>query len=343
LHSAGQTAYLARKLIVLTPGGLYSFPSVAGAEAENMLRAINTSFDGIPLIEGIVRSVVMNQHEMSRPQAMAEVESKASYKARQRLDTETDQRLQNAVARARKNVWNPLEVLGLVPQPRTLETTAERLTTEVRLAAKRQLAAHTPRPLALADSLMSVQVHESVPNNLVGQLGLADREFTLPELYQEVARKLNRPVAEAPRDLSQTARIHFARHDPVAVALEEGRVRITLSLREVKDRRHRFFDFKVHAYYRPEVHGLDVRLVRDGIIEIDGRALPAGDYMVLQGVFVSLFSQDRPLALGGGRLNDDPRLSGLMITQLVAEEGWLGLAIGPGHAQRTAVTTWPVR
>jgi hypothetical protein len=343
LHSAGQTAYLARKLIVLTPAGLYSFPAVAGAQAENMLRAINTSFDGIPLIEGLVRSVVVSQHEKNRPQAMEEVESKISHKARQRLDSQTDERLQHAAARVRKHIWNPLVELGLKPRTVQMETTADRITTEMVLATNRQLAAHTSRPYALADSLLSLQVHQSAMNNLLQQLGLADRELTLPELYETVAAKLGREKSAVPEDLSRSARVHFARRDPISVSLHDGRVRVTLSLREVKDGRHRFVDFKVHAFYRPQINGFHVELIRDGIIEIEGRALPAGDYVVLQGIFVSLFSQSRPLSLIPTERNGDTRLEGLMVTQLVLDNEWLGIAIGPGHPQRTAIMTRTVR
>lgn len=341
-HSAARTEYVARKLVVLTPAGLYSFPAVAGAEADNMLRAIDTSFDGIPLIEGLVRSIVLGQHEKSRRQAMAEVESKVSYKARQRLDAELDERLHDVAGRVRRNVLNPLVGLDLRPQTVELATSSERLTTQVRLAAPRQLGAHTPRPLALSDSLLSVQMHQSVLNNFLEQLELAGRKMTLPELYAEVATKLGRDL-KVPDDLSRTASIHFARNDPVALSIKDGRVRVTLSLREVKDGRHSFHNFKVHAYYRPEADGLRARLVRDGIIEIEGRALPTGEYMVLQGVFVGLFSDSRPFSLVDDERSRDSRLAGLMITQLVLHDGWIGLALGPSHPHRSALMTRTVR
>jgi hypothetical protein len=337
-HSSAHTEYLARKLVVLTPKGLFSFPAVAGADAENMLRAIDTSFDGIPLIEGLVRSIVISQHEKSKGQAMAEVESKVSRKARQRLDSQLDERLVDVAARVRRGVLSPLVQLGLEPETMGLETTDDRITTELRLASARQLSAHTPRPFALSDSLLSVQVHESLLNNFLERLELADRKLTLPELYAEVATRLGRDPT-VPEDISRTARIHFARRDPVAVSFEQGRVHVTLSLREVADRRRSFHDFKVHAYYRPEADGLRARLLRDGVIEIDGRALPTGDYMILQAVFVSLFSDSRPFSLVNDERTRDPRLAGLMISQIVLDEGWLGLALGPVHPRRAALMT----
>jgi hypothetical protein len=342
-HSAGHTEYIAKKLIVLAPAGLYSFPSVAGADAENMLRAIDTSFDGIPLIEGLVRSIVINQHDKTEPQALAEVESKVSLKARQRLDQELDDRSHLAAGRVRTEVWSPLDMLGLRPEEVRLQTDAERLTGEVRFAAERQLGADTPRPLALADSFVSVQLHESVLNNLVGRLDVADQELTLPELYRQVARQLGREDVQIPEDLSPTARIHFSRNDPVAVSLDGGRVRVTLSIDAVKEGRRQFYDFKVHAHYRPQVRGLSAQLVRDGIIEIEGSDLRPGERVVLQAVFVSLFSESRPLTLIPPDRTADERFAGLMITQLVLDEGWLGVCLGPGHPERAALLKRIVR
>jgi hypothetical protein len=53
-------------------------------------------------------------------------------------------------------------------------------------------------------------------------------------------------------------------------------------------------------------------------------------------VFKVVLSEERRLPIF--RLEDpnDPRLDGLMITQLVLEDGWLGLSIGPAVNGRMA-------
>ena len=63
----------------------------------------------------------------------------------------------------------------------------------------------------------------------------------------------------------------------------------------------------------------------------------------MHGVFNKVLTEDRKLPIV--RLNDpqDKRLAGLMITQLVLEDGWIGLAIGPGSAERTAERTRMLR
>ena len=71
------------------------------------------------------------------------------------------------------------------------EASPARLTVRLRVASPNQLGGHTARPQAPSDSLGSVQVHESAINNALDQLHLASRTFTLPELYQHLARATN--------------------------------------------------------------------------------------------------------------------------------------------------------
>jgi hypothetical protein len=57
--------------------------------------------------------------------------------------------------------------------------------------------------------------------------------------------------------------------------------------------------------------------------------------MRLQTIFGKVFPEGGYLSLGN-RYADDPRLAGLMITQLVIDDGWIGLAVGPQMPKRTA-------
>ena len=75
--------------------------------------------------------------------------------------------------------------------------------------------------------------------------------------------------------------------------------------------------------------------MRDKSLGIEGR-LSSADRARLHNVFNGVLPPDRRMPIV--RLDDpnDPRLSGLMITQLVLEDGWLGLAVGPAGSRRVA-------
>jgi hypothetical protein len=85
----------------------------------------------------------------------------------------------------------------------------------------------------------------------------------------------------------------------------------------------------------PVVEGLDAELVRDGSLGIEGR-LGSAQRATLHNVFNSVLPPERRLPILRLDEPDDPRLQGLMITQLVLEDGWLGLAIGPASNDRVA-------
>ena len=84
-------------------------------------------------------------------------------------------------------------------------------------------------------------------------------------------------------------------------------------------------------------------LVRDGVVELSGR-IRAGSQITLRGIFSKTFSKDRVWPIVPDSLAADSRLAGLEITQLLMENGWVALAIGPERpkpsvAERTRTAT----
>ena len=162
---------------------------------------------------------------------------------------------------------------------------------------------------------------------------MAGRTYKLGDLYREIGRKLSRPSLEPPADVTPHTEVTFAEQDPIRLRYEDGRVEVVLSLSKVKHKRSVFRNFKVHAFYIPEVDGLELRFVRDSVLEIEGTRLRPMSRNVLHGVFVKVFSRHRPLELTPQKLVSDKRFRGLMITQVDVDDGWLGL-VGFGDLER---------
>ena len=335
-RSAGQTEYLAEKLFVISRDGVQSQPAVADAKAAKRLRGIRTRFDNVPLLNRVVRSVAINEHDKAHFRALSEMEKRVATKACQRLDEESTQRVAEAEQRVRDKVLAPLKSLALHPETVDLKTSDQRMTIRMRLAADGQVAAHTPRPRAPSDSVLSMQLHESVINNTATQLGLDGKTFTLPELHRSVWKSFGRENVPVPDDLPVSAEVTFAKHDAIRVRCQDGRLRVTLSVARVHYRRTTYRNFKVHAVYGPRLNQLQLQLARDGVLSIEGRKLRPGAHVAIQGVFVKLFSKNRPITLIPAERNDDPRMKGLMITQYVLDDGWLSVAVGPKHTKRVA-------
>ncbi len=339
VQNAAKMYYQTRKTVLIDQQGLRIVPARAEAWGRNELVGIDTNFDPVPVVSTLLRDAARRKHQETRPLALAQVKSKVARQARVRMDREANPKIEKLEERFETNILAAIEDLALVAEPLEMYTTEDRAVMELRLANASQLAANTLRPLAPSDSLASMQVHESVLNNAAAGLGLDGRRMTLLELFAFLSERFGNPDATPPEDLPVRAVIEFASHDAIHVRCSEDRLEVVLNIREVAHGRDKIQNFEVHVYFRPEIDGLDVRLVRDGTLQFDGRNLRTGPRVVLHSVFGKLLVKDQQMRLLKRELGDDPRLEGLMVTQLVIDEGWIGLSVGPEFEGRIAWRT----
>lgn len=331
LRSRGTTGFEAKKLVVLTPEGLRGAPAVARAQvASQRLVALSTEYDRVPLLGDYVRSAARSEYGRLRGRVQAETRAKVERQVTRAFDEQLAERLAAAERRYRDEVLARAEALGLAVEPVELRTTSTRLVTRLRVAGPEQLAAHTPRMRAPSDSLLSVQLHESTLNNAISGLGLAGATVTPAELRARLVERLR--LETAGEVVAEHAVLRFAAEEPVRFRLADGRAQLTLAIDEIVVRGRRHGDFKVHAFYRPEVAGLEAALVQEGTPHIEGR-MRNGARLHLHGVMGKVLGESRRVVLvrADGRSPERlaAALAGLATNQLVIEDGWLGLAIGP--------------
>jgi len=338
-YSDSQSSYQAWKEIELGPEGMRLNPAQVAVSSDLRLHGLETDFDGFPLLGALVQGVARSQHEQRLDEMSSEVEEKVHRRAQQQIDAEADARLTGLADRLTACVVDPLSDLALRPTIVAAETTDQRVTMRLRLASEEQLGGHTPRPRAPSDSLASLQVHESALNNLAEQLQLDGATFDLAQLRRRVAARLNRPellsVAEDADDLS----ISFAAAGAVQVRCQDGRLVVTLAIARLTKDGQDWENFQVRAFYRPEVTGRNAMLVRDDVVHLIADRISPRSQITLRGIFGRVFAKDRPIRLIPERVVTDPRMSGLVVTQLVVEDGWLGLALAadrPGRSPAVA-------
>jgi hypothetical protein len=329
----GDSRYLARKPMEIDLSGIRLWPTEVEVDHQSQLRQMRTDFDKVPLFNMVVRSVALGKHEDSQSAADEEVKQKVSAKAQQRIDAETGAQLRAAAQRLREKVLEPMDRLAIEPTLVAAETTPQRFIMRLRLASRDQLGGHTPRPVAPADSSASIQVHESALNNVLERLELNGRMFTMPQLSEHVARTFNRALPADDDPEHQEVHIRFAKDDAVRVRCRDGKVEITLAVASLSKGPRQWSNFLVRAYYRPEVRGRSVEMVRDGVVQLQAEHLATGGQIALRGAFSKTFAKRAPWQIIPTRLTTDPRLADLAITQFVIEDGWVGIALGP---QRTA-------
>ncbi|WP_148076117.1 hypothetical protein [Bythopirellula goksoeyrii] len=338
VHNAARYEYEADKVITIAPEGLKVARAKSTARGRNEFLGADSQFDRVPILGAMFRDLGKNQNQKNRHQAMSQVKAKVAYQARSRMDKEADPKLTELEQRFQDRVLAPFGNLALAAETVDMHTTAKRAVMQLRLANLDQLAAHTPRPSAPADSVLSMQLHETALNNALAGLELEGRRMTLHEVHALLAEKMGYENAQPPEDLPARAIVEFAPYDAVHVSFAEDRLELVMNIRELAHGRDKIPNFEVHTFHRPVVDGLTVKLVQDETLQFAGRNLRTGHRVVLHSVMGKLFSRADEIAVLK-RLQSDKRLTGLMVTQLVIDDGWLGLALGPAAAQRTAWRT----
>ena len=336
-YQDGLSTYRARKMLTVDRKGIRIFSAEAQADANNSLTDFETNFDGIPLVSNLVRSIARSQYDAAAPLAKMEVEHKIVGRATSKLDEEVAAKLEKAKLDFQTKLLSPLQKLELDPTAVDMETTEERLIARYRLAGRHQVSAHTPRPQAPGDSLLSVQVHDSALNNVLEQLKLHGRKVDLIDLFKEVTARFNQEVVPVPEDLPEDVMVTFADTDPVQVDCIDGRLRLTIRLKELSHGKSKWTNFTVRGYYVPTSDQLDANLARDGVIELIGGKLRFGDQVALRGIFSRVLSRNRKLSLVNKQLAESPELRDLQVTQFVLHDGWIGVALGPKLPERQAI------
>jgi hypothetical protein len=329
-YQYGNAFFRARKRLTVDRRGIRVFNAEANAQSHNNLSDFETDFDGIPLLSNFARAMARSEYDDSQYDAKMEVEGRIVSRARTTLDRQVAERLQKAQADVQTKVITPLQKLNLEPTPVDLETTAERLIARYRLAGREQISAHTPRPQAPGDSLISVQMHETAMNNILESLDLHGRRLELRELFKEITTRFNREPVAIPEDLPENVYVTFADEDPVRLDCQDGRVRLTIRLKELDSGKNKWNNFAVRGYYVPNPDQRDANLVREGVIELIGeKRLGIGDQVALRGIFARVLSRNRKLNLVNKQIAQAPELADQQVTQFIIHDGWIGIALGP--------------
>ncbi len=335
--NSNQSTYSAWKEVEIGREGMNVLPAQVCVHSDLRLRQLSTDFDGLPLVGAIVQEMARSGHESHRGEANAEIESKVYARAKEQVDAEADARLGAMARRIEERLMQPLADLSLGPKVISAETTDQRVVLRVRLAADDQLGGHTPRPMAPADCMASVQVHESALTNVVGRVQIDGGTFTLAELRRRIAERFNRPEAEEKDAEQEDVTFTFAPQNAARVRCLDGKVVLTVAVARLVREGQVYEDFQVRAVYTPQARGLSAELVRDDVIQLRGSRLNTRSQIALRGIFSKAFSKQKPWKLLPDRITQDPRMAGLAVTQLVVEDGWLGIALGRETATSPAV------
>jgi hypothetical protein len=334
-RSRGTTDFAGRKQIVVNDKGIHLKESDMNASCSNRLVGVTTDYDWLPIIGGMARDRAINEYRSRQGHVRSQIEDRVATDARETLDEQT----RKAVDQIRKQTYDrfasELDAFDIKLTPIEMKTTKERLVARLRVAGENQLGSNTPRPRALSDSLASAQLHETALTNLAITLGLDGKRYTAPELRNMLRQKFPQLATKNAVEAKQETIFQFAAHDAVQVHINDGRFELAVSFDSIELDGDVMRGVVIHAYYTPKIDGLNAELVRDGTLGVEGR-FSAGDRARLHNIFNRVLPQERHLPIVQIENTHDKRFEGLMITQLVLEDGWAGLAVGPTTEARVA-------
>ncbi|MFM7290015.1 MAG: hypothetical protein ACKO6B_02145, partial [Planctomycetia bacterium] len=334
------SAFTVRKPIKISSQGLL-FGNAAGV-ASNRSRVdnIQTSFDAVPVMGSLVRNIARNQQDDAMPEANREVIDKIISRACREVDTQAEPQIAQMADRIRDRVWMPLVKLGLEPTAVAMQTTAASATMRLRLAGDTQLAAHTPRPRAPAEAMLSLQVHESSVNNTLDRLGIADRRLTLEELIELVSARLG-AEPRIPDDLPEGVAVTFAKTQPIRVECRDGLVHVQVALDAIESGRRDWYDIVARVAYKPVCSGQQVFLEREGPVQLSGPGHEGRMELALRTIFGKLFPKERPIEVLPEKLAKNPRLADVQAVQAASSDGWLAITLEQRTAPPPAITAPP--
>ncbi len=329
-HNSSTAQFSSQRYIRLDSSGYEISSQPTHVDSRDYLQKMSTNFDGLPVFGDFLRLVIREQFNQKRSVAQRITRRIIAKETDAELDRQLEEGLAKAQQELQSRLIGPLERLKLNPMVVDMSTSQERLTIRYRVAGETQLAAHSPRPRAPTDSLMSVQLHQSSINNSITQLGLNGRTWTLEELAQRIGEVFGQTGWELPLDVREEVAgitVRFAETRPATVEMEDGRLRLTLRIAELSQPGRLHIErFAVHSNYIPYAEGLNAGLIRDGVVEIVSNQ-GVGDRLTLRVIFAKIFVSHPEIPLISESWRNDDRSEGLAVSQLDILDGWLAVAL----------------
>ncbi len=334
------SAFTVRKPITISTQGLLFGNAAGDASNRSRVDAIQTSFDAVPVMGSLMRNIAKNQQAEAMPEANREVIDKIVSRACREVDKQAEPQFAQMADRIRDRVWMPLVKLGLDPKAVAMQTTASVATMRLRLAGDSQLAAHTPRPRAPSDAMLSLQLHESSVNNALDRLGIAGKRLTLEELIQLVCSQVG-VEPRIPDELPEGVSVAFAKSQPLRVECRDGLVHVHVALDAIESGRRDWYDLVAHVAYRPVCSGRQVFLEREGPVQLGGPGHEGRMELALRTIFGKIFPKERPIAVLPEQIANNEKLADVQAVQAASSDGWLAITLEQRKAPPPTIASPP--
>ena len=331
IMNQGQANFQVYKQISVNRNGIDSSqPAYATSTSNQMLVGIQSKLDNIPLFGSIARRAAEREVRKQSPENNQKFRRKVAQSAEIRVEEEIAKQVDIVSQAATEKLLKPLVALDLEPTPLQLSTTNSEIVIRYRLAGRDQMAANTARPKIDTQSMLGMQMHQSLLNNLIARLGLKGETFTGPELAEHLQNVLGVSTKTQANDEHQDAIFKFAALDPIQLDFADNRVNIVINLDSLKIGKSAkpIRRLSVTAAYAIEADGMHVRLTQDDTgtrATSRGKRMRLGDRAVISTVMQMLFEPSYSINMLPEQFRNRPQAQSLVISRLVVHDGWLGV------------------
>ncbi|QDV69888.1 hypothetical protein Poly24_36060 [Rosistilla carotiformis] len=324
----------ATKVLYLDDAGMRSEPAVASARLSSKIQRVNHPLK-------IVRKIAMKKAQEQKGAANAEGSRRLERRVAKNFDRQTDENepLGDGKSTPVRDLMAVLGRLGVEEPSRLWSSESRYLLTTLRQQTDQDLAAAVPPPSVAGSHDLSIQIHESLINNVMTQI-LAGRTMSgtqLQQLGKSLMPELDFDNPETVGDDSEESEppvITFSRTRPIIFEARDGKVWIGMrGTRFQQGDQSLKMPIRVRAEYLPTfVVGHGYVLQRQGDVEIDfpgTQRLSIGQIATrkkMERVFDrSLPKQllDKPVRVPVKQLPE----SGIRVQEISAQQGWLSLGM----------------
>jgi hypothetical protein len=265
VSSRGVTNLSARRRLFLDEFSASASPVQASAATDTTITgmAISSRF-GKRLIQRIASRKIAE----TKPQAEAIAEGRARDRLRRQFQEQTEPALAQFRDQFQQKVRGPLEAQGLYPEMLHMNTTDTTLAITARKATASQLAAASLPPAADSGNVISARVHESAINNMLEEK-LGGRMITqadVDRMARESKAKMPESLGSDPEQKSWA--VTFAKHRPVTVAVDDGRVKVMVRGDKFVSGDRSFPGMDIWATYAIARSSQGMHLIREGDVQI---------------------------------------------------------------------------
>ena len=328
----------AERTIRIRPDGFEVNGKPASVQSSDSLRKFSTEWDSLPIFGDVVRGIAKNEFMEKRPVARRITQNTIARETDREFDNQLQTKIRTSQTQFESRLLSPLQGLSLEPTIVDMQSTDERLIVRYRVASEMQMGANTARPIAPADSLISVQIHQSAFNNVASQIVTGGRDWTAQELGDQIADFLKQPRKRLELEQGEDVRVRFQPNNPITLDFQDGKLWLTLRIESIEQPgRLHIKNFVIHAAYNPVIKGLWAGLERDGTVSVEGPKLSSRDRLPLRTIFTKVLANQEAIPVVADWIIEDERAKGLAVSQLVLRDGWIGIAISQDDSPHIAI------